>query len=99
MKIIFVAFQGLKDHNRVELCLTAVPPELTVSEFKSQWAEDSETVVYAPTRTFPLLDSARLHDHVQDWDTVTVASCWINTPSSNDLAKGLVRQGLDLLHR
>jgi hypothetical protein len=87
MKIIFVEFRGLKDHNPVEFCLTFIPPELTVSEFKSHLGEDSELVVYAPIRTLPLLDTALLYDHVRDWDTVTVASCWINAPAVRETSR------------
>ncbi len=79
MKLIYVRFRGLKDHSRFEFSLMVLPRELTVSEFKSLWGDGIESVVvYAPTRVLPLHEEARLYDYVQDWDTVTIASPWVN---------------------
>lgn len=84
MKMIFVRFRGLRDHSSFEFWLVPIPPELTVSEFKSLWGHDSESVVYAPSCILPLSETERLYNHVHNGDTVTVASSWLNAPAPGD---------------
>jgi hypothetical protein len=79
MKLIYVRFRGLKAHSRFESYLVALPSELRVCQFKMLWSEESETVVYTPSRLLPLSEEANLYDQVQEFDTITVSSPWVIT--------------------
>jgi len=83
MKWVYVRFRGLRSHSPYEFYLVPIPPELTVSQFKSLWEDGSESVVYTPTHMLPLSGDAKLYDCVDNFDTIFITSGWI-TPRSSE---------------
>lgn len=85
MKWVYVRFRGLKSHSRYEFYLVPIPPELTVSQFRALWGEES--VVYVPTRMNPLSGQDRLYQHITEFDTITVESPWLSHQCSPKTAR------------
>jgi hypothetical protein len=98
MKWVYVRFRGLRSHSRYEFYLVPIPPELTVSQFKSLWEDGSEIIVYTPTRMLPLSGDVKLYDCIEEFDTVFIASTWIIAQSSDNPSVRRAAHTTDTLH-
>ena len=82
MKWAYVKIKDLQVQGRFQFTLVPIPRELTVVQFRALWREDPESAVFVPSKTLPLQDHDRLHSHIDQFDTIILASSWVGNHGS-----------------